>query len=203
MSNTSSAIISKIIAASCAEFATYGLGEAKIDRIARNAGTSKQLVYYYFGNKTGLYEASLEMLAQRLLSDFTAMDFGSMHPTAAVREFVYKVFDEHVNSLGGLSLDLAIRQGDHVTRRSAVHPLYKLLTDTLESIIQRGQSQGLFVDTLSSGPLYIMIVVICSGCVVSCGMQSKLLEIAYTDDSLNDYWRAYACDFIVNAISRH
>ena len=52
---------------SCAEFASNGLEGARIEEIARKAGTSKQLVYYYFGNKTGLYRATLEDISERLI----------------------------------------------------------------------------------------------------------------------------------------
>jgi TetR/AcrR family transcriptional regulator len=38
------------------EFAAKGLAGARVDAIARAARSNKQLVYYYFGNKTGLYK---------------------------------------------------------------------------------------------------------------------------------------------------
>jgi TetR/AcrR family transcriptional regulator len=37
------------------EFAAKGLAGARVDAIARAARSNKQLVYYYFGNKLGLY----------------------------------------------------------------------------------------------------------------------------------------------------
>jgi len=37
------------------EFAAKGLAGARVDAIARAARSNKQLVYYYFGNKIGLY----------------------------------------------------------------------------------------------------------------------------------------------------
>ena len=37
------------------EFAAKGLAGARVDAIARAARSNKQLVYYYFGSKIGLY----------------------------------------------------------------------------------------------------------------------------------------------------
>ena len=37
-----------ILAAARDEFAEYGLGGARVDRIAERAGLNKRLIYYYF-----------------------------------------------------------------------------------------------------------------------------------------------------------
>ncbi len=50
----------RILAASLEEFARYGLGGARVDRIAERAGANKSMLYYYFGNKEGLFLAVLE-----------------------------------------------------------------------------------------------------------------------------------------------
>lgn len=42
------------------EFAEKGPGGARVDEIAHAAGVNKQLLYYYFRNKDGLYRAALE-----------------------------------------------------------------------------------------------------------------------------------------------
>jgi AcrR family transcriptional regulator len=41
------------------EFAEKGLAGARVDEIARKASANKQLVYYYFGGKLGLYNEVL------------------------------------------------------------------------------------------------------------------------------------------------
>jgi len=49
-----------ILASATAEFARYGLGGARVDRIAERAGANKRMLYYYFGDKDGLFLAALE-----------------------------------------------------------------------------------------------------------------------------------------------
>jgi len=62
----------QILQAAIEEFGEKGLAGARVDEIARRSGSNKQLIYYYFQNKEGLYRAALgaliehshEMLAQ-------------------------------------------------------------------------------------------------------------------------------------------
>ena len=49
-----------ILAAARDEFAEYGLGGARMDRIAERAGLNKRLIYYYFEDKEKLFQAVLE-----------------------------------------------------------------------------------------------------------------------------------------------
>ena len=50
----------RILAAALEEFARFGLGGARVDRIAARAGANKRMLYYYFGNKEELFLAVLE-----------------------------------------------------------------------------------------------------------------------------------------------
>lgn len=56
----------KILAAALQEFAALGIDGARVDKIAARAGVNKQLLYYYFGSKDGLFRAVLrERLVDR------------------------------------------------------------------------------------------------------------------------------------------
>jgi AcrR family transcriptional regulator len=58
------------------EFAQKGLAGARVDEIARRAEANKQLVYYYFGGKLGLYNEVLghmiEESRQRIAAEASA-----------------------------------------------------------------------------------------------------------------------------------
>lgn len=47
----------RILHAAIREFSRVGNAGARVDAIAREAGVNKQLIYHYFGDKNGLYEA--------------------------------------------------------------------------------------------------------------------------------------------------
>jgi TetR/AcrR family transcriptional regulator len=55
----------RILDAAFAEFAEFGLSGARVDRIAERAGANKQLIYYYFVDKDGLFDAAIRAMAQR------------------------------------------------------------------------------------------------------------------------------------------
>lgn len=47
-----------ILTAARTEFGEHGYAGARVGRIADRAGLNKQLIYYYFGSKSGLYAAA-------------------------------------------------------------------------------------------------------------------------------------------------
>src|SRR5665213_3492937 len=49
----------RIFAAATAEFAAKGFAGARMDAIARRAGSNKRMLYHYFGDKGGLFRAVL------------------------------------------------------------------------------------------------------------------------------------------------
>jgi TetR/AcrR family transcriptional regulator len=49
----------RILAAALSEFAAHGFAGARVDAIARRAGTNKRMLYHYFGDKEDLFRAVL------------------------------------------------------------------------------------------------------------------------------------------------
>jgi AcrR family transcriptional regulator len=49
----------RILKAAKAEFAKFGLGGARVDRIAQRATANKRMIYHYFGSKEDLFRAVL------------------------------------------------------------------------------------------------------------------------------------------------
>lgn len=47
----------RILDAAIREFSRAGAAGARVEAVAREAGVNKQLIYHYFGDKNGLYEA--------------------------------------------------------------------------------------------------------------------------------------------------
>ena len=62
----------RILEAATAEFASYGLAGARVDRIAEAAQANKNLIYTYFGNKDQLFSA---VLTEYLLEFLEAVPF--------------------------------------------------------------------------------------------------------------------------------
>jgi TetR/AcrR family transcriptional regulator len=69
-----------ILEAAINEFSAKGLSGARVDAIARAARVNKQLIYYYFDSKDGLYEA---VLGQLITRTGERMDVGAPHPSVS------------------------------------------------------------------------------------------------------------------------
>ena len=63
-----------ILEAAIAEFSEKGFSGARVDVIARRARSNKQLIYYYYDSKLGLYESVLELMMARTSELMDARD---------------------------------------------------------------------------------------------------------------------------------
>src|SRR6202012_708490 len=57
----------KLFDGSVAEFATYGISGAPVDRITASAGVNNALLYRYYGSKSELFDTVFGSLAAELL----------------------------------------------------------------------------------------------------------------------------------------
>ncbi|MGH8764840.1 MAG: TetR/AcrR family transcriptional regulator, partial [Burkholderiales bacterium] len=79
--------------AATAEFARYGLGGARVDRIAARAGANKRMLYYYFGNKDELFLAVLEASYAQIRSAEQTLELDHLEPRAALERLVAFTWD--------------------------------------------------------------------------------------------------------------
>src|SRR5262249_36827624 len=77
-----------ILAAATQEFARYGLGGARVDRIAARAKNNKRMLYYYFGNKEALFRAVLERAYARIRAAEKNLQMLDAPPVEGVRRLV-------------------------------------------------------------------------------------------------------------------
>lgn len=59
----------RILSAAVSEFAAHGYAGGRIDRIAKDAESNVRMIYAYFGNKSGLFDAALAEAIVRMASD--------------------------------------------------------------------------------------------------------------------------------------
>src|SRR5262245_50811799 len=77
-----------ILAAARGEFAEFGLGGARMDRIAERAGLNKRLIYYYFEDKEKLFQAVLEQAYGDIREAERKLRLQDLTPADAVRRLV-------------------------------------------------------------------------------------------------------------------
>ena len=149
----------RILAAATAEFARYGLGGARVDRIAARAGLNKRMLYYYFRDKDNLFLAVLEARYADIRAAERALDLEHLAPREALRrlvEFTWRYFLDHPEFMTLLNSE-NLHKGRHVRRSRRVPQMHSALVETLRGILKRGAREGVFRAGVDPVQLYISI----------------------------------------------
>jgi AcrR family transcriptional regulator len=150
---------SKILEAATGEFARFGLGGARVDRIAARAKANKRMLYYYFGDKEGLFLAALEDRYAHIRNAERSLKLEHLDPRDAVRrlvEFTWDYFLEHPEFMTLLNSE-NLHKGRHVRRSRRVPEMHSHLVALLRDVLRRGEAQGLFRKGVDPVQLYISI----------------------------------------------
>ncbi len=83
----------RIIAAAREEYAKRGFSGARVEEIARRAGVNKQLLFYYYHSKRGLFQAVLGQAAVELEDALDALALPSGRPLDRLRRALEAQFD--------------------------------------------------------------------------------------------------------------
>ena len=149
----------RILDAAMAEFAHYGLGGARVDRIAQRAGANKRMLYYYFGSKDDLFLAALETSYAQIRGAERELDLEHADPREALKrlvEFTWRYYLEHPEFMTLLNSE-NLHKGRHIRRSRRVRELHSPLVGTLRAILRRGAREGFFRTGIDPVQLYISI----------------------------------------------
>ena len=148
-----------ILAVAQAEFVAHGLSGARMDRIAETCAVNKNLLYHYFGSKEDLYLAVIEGIWAGLRANQRDEELVALPPEQAMRRLVTNTFDHFVATPELIRLMSVenIHYARNLRRSTVVKPLYGNLLDTLQTILRRGQSEGIFRRKVDVIDLYLSI----------------------------------------------
>jgi AcrR family transcriptional regulator len=149
----------KILDAATEEFARYGLGGARVDRIAERAGANKRMLYYYFKDKDNLFLAALEGSYAHIRAAERELELEHLPPREALErlvQFTWDYFLEHPEFMTLLNSE-NLHKGRHVRRSRRVGKLHTPLVETLRGVLQRGEREGVFRKGVDPVQLYISI----------------------------------------------
>ncbi|MDH3320854.1 MAG: TetR family transcriptional regulator [Betaproteobacteria bacterium] len=149
----------RILDAATAEFARYGLGGARVDRIAARAAVNKRMLYYYYGNKDELFLAVLEESYARIRNAERALHLTDVGPREAMRrlvEFTWRYYLEHPEFLRLLNSE-NLHCGRHVRRSRNVVAMHSPFVAMIREVLERGVRAGEFRRGVDPVQLYISI----------------------------------------------
>ena len=148
-----------ILSAAVDEFARYGLGGARVDRIAARAGANKRMLYYYYRDKDNLFLAALEDRYAHIRNAERALNLDDVDPREALKrlvDFTWRYFLEHPEFLTLLNSE-NLHKGRHLAKSRRVPDMHASLVGLLRGVLERGVRQGLFRAGVDPVQLYISI----------------------------------------------
>jgi AcrR family transcriptional regulator len=128
------------------EFSQNGLSGARIDEIAARTRTSKRMIYYYFGDKEGLYKHVLEEAYGKVRGGESSLELQGLDPIAALDKLCRFTFDHHRRNPDFIRMVMIenIHHGRHMQHSTTIRDLNRPAIEALESVLQRGQNSGIF-----------------------------------------------------------
>lgn len=149
----------KILIAARGEFADRGMAGARVDVIAEKAEINKRMIYHYFRDKDGLYEAVLSQAYSELRNGEKQLDLSNMSPDQGMRllaKFTFKHFREHPWFVK-LLLNENLMKAKHLSQLDEVADLHPTLLVQIDEVLKRGQDEQVFRKGVDPLHLYLTI----------------------------------------------
>lgn len=152
-----------ILAIATEEFAVNGLSGARVDQIAERTRTSKRMIYYYYGDKEGLYQAVLEKAYSDIRTLEESSHLAELKPREAMRRLIELTFDydeTHPQFISLVSVE-NIHQARHLAKLKTIKDMNASVIRTLADILDRGRKEGVFRSDLNPVDVHLLISAFC------------------------------------------
>ena len=185
----------RIVAAAREEFARRGFAGARVDQIARRAGVNKQLLFYYYRSKRGLFQAVLAQTAGDLDVAFARLSNPAGGPLERLRLTLAAQFEFLAQNPQVVAL---LGQGTRSDGGAAFAPAINRLV----VLLAEGQGLGKVRDDLdphlaAAQALILMVGYLSMEAVVAASAR----PLGADEPSLRERWRDAAVDLVVAGVS--
>jgi AcrR family transcriptional regulator len=147
----------RILQAAKQEFARYGLGGARVDRIAARARSNKRMLYHYFGNKEALFRRTLEDAYGDFRRAEAALNIEADEPVKAMRrlmDFTWTYYLENPEFITLVNSE-NLHKARHLKASALMDKMNKPFVERMRDLLKRGAASGAFRDDLD--PVQILI----------------------------------------------
>lgn len=177
----------RVVSAAGDEFARRGFEGARVDLIARRAGVNKQLVFYYYGSKRGLFQAVVGRAAVELERALSELVIGSGPALDRIRRALEAQFDFLARRPELVAL---LSEGG----RAPGAPFAPAIKRTVV-LLAEGQGRGEVRDDVDPHVAAAQALVLMIGYLRHEGL------IVADEPALRDRWRKGAVDLVVNGVA--
>jgi AcrR family transcriptional regulator len=150
----------ELIAAAIEVFAEAGFFGARVDEIAARTQTTKRMIYYYFGDKQGLFAAVLQEVYAGIRQSEEALDLGHLPPLDALAVLIKHTFNYHDERpyLARLFQAENSQEAVHLLADPNQPARNRPIIAIIEDILERGHRDGTIVRKVDAIELHLMIV---------------------------------------------
>ncbi|WP_205563300.1 TetR/AcrR family transcriptional regulator [Cohaesibacter haloalkalitolerans] len=145
------AVRADILREATSEFAKNGLAGTRVKDIADRIQTSRRMIFYYFGDKEGLYRAVLEEAYRSVREAEEELNLDGLPPLDALVKLVEFTFDHHRRNEDFIRLVMNenILNGQYMRQSSSLHMTNTKVIKQLSRICAAGEKDGVFRAGLS------------------------------------------------------
>lgn len=133
------------------EIVLNGLGGSSINIIAQRSDTSKRMIYYYFKDKQGLYQAVLESTYESIRNSEKALQTDNLEPIKALKELVLFTIKHHMANPEFIRLIMIenMHNSSYMKELSTIKELNAPAIKRVEDIYQKGLKSSDFREGLT------------------------------------------------------
>ena len=177
----------RILRAAVKEFSRQGFRGGRVERIARQAKANLRMIYHYFGNKEGLYLASLEQVYLELRTAEQALNLGKAEPIEGIKRFVDYTFDHFIRHPEFIGMLVSENQlgARHLRRSRVVSKLTPPLL-AIEDLLERGARAGVFRGQVDPVQFFVTLHALC----YLHGANRNTLSVMFQTDLSDQTWLA-------------
>lgn len=148
-----------ILAVALKEFSQNGLSGARMDEIAAKTRTSKRMIYYYFGDKDGLYRNALEAAYRKVRRGEEELELDHLAPRDALEKLVKFTFEHHRRNPDFIRLVMIenIHHGDYLKQSEAIKNLNAGAISRIANIYRKGVEAGVFKEGITPDRIHWII----------------------------------------------
>jgi AcrR family transcriptional regulator len=154
---------SEILREARAEFAEKGFSGARIDEIGARTKTAKRMIYYYFGNKEGLYIAALEQAYSEIRATERTLELDHLSPDDALCRLIDFTFDYEQANVDFVRLISCenMNYASYMKESKTIRDVNSNVIEEVSKILERGYADGTFIRKVLPEDIHFMISSLC------------------------------------------
>jgi TetR/AcrR family transcriptional regulator, upper aerobic nicotinate degradation pathway regulator len=148
-----------ILRAAIKVFAKHGFDGGSVEKISKAAKSVDRMIYYYFGNKEGLFVAVLEEIYRRFNEAEAALDLDPAKPVESLEQvihFVVQYYRDHPEFVSLLNSE-NLHRGKHIGKSLRAREYSSPAIGTTERVLRSGVEQGVFRSDVAARDIYLLI----------------------------------------------